>query len=43
MLGYIDEKIYNGSIVPSILLHGIVNFGRDIMLIFSGTILKYYE
>ncbi|MEG0857473.1 MAG: CPBP family intramembrane glutamic endopeptidase [Terrisporobacter sp.] len=34
MLGYIDEKIYNGSIVPSILLHGFVNFGRDIMLIF---------
>lgn len=34
MLGYIDEKIYNGSIVPSILLHGMVNFSRDIMLIF---------
>ena len=34
MLGYIDEKIYNGSIVPSILLHGMVNFARDVMLIF---------
>lgn len=34
MLGYIDEKIYNGSIIPSIVLHGIVNFTRDLMLMF---------
>ena len=35
MLGYIDEKIYNGSIIPSILLHGLVNFGRDMILAFQ--------
>lgn len=32
MLGYIDEKIYNGSIIPSVLLHGVVNFTRDMIL-----------
>ncbi|MGL4911842.1 MAG: CPBP family glutamic-type intramembrane protease [Romboutsia sp.] len=34
ILGYIDEKVYNGSIIPSILLHGIVNFIRDLFFIF---------
>ncbi|MBU3110232.1 CPBP family intramembrane glutamic endopeptidase [Clostridium lacusfryxellense] len=26
MLGYFNEKIFNGSIIPSILLHGLGNF-----------------
>lgn len=26
LLAYLNEKIYNGSIIPSILLHGIGNF-----------------
>lgn len=34
MLGYVDEKIYNGSIIPSILLHGLLNFGRDMICAF---------
>lgn len=34
MLGYVDEKIYNGSIIPSILLHGLLNFGRDMTCAF---------
>ena len=25
MLGYIDEKTFNGSIIPSIILHGLGN------------------
>ena len=34
-LGYINEYIYNGSIIPSIILHGIINFLRDMILAFS--------
>lgn len=34
LLGYIDEKKYNGSIIPSILLHGLVNFVRDMLMAF---------
>lgn len=26
LLGYLDEKLYNGSIFPSVLLHGFGNF-----------------
>lgn len=26
LLGYINEKIYNGSIIPSVILHGLGNF-----------------
>lgn len=26
LLGFLDEKIYNGSIIPSIILHGLGNF-----------------
>ena len=26
LLGFLNEKIYNGSIIPSILLHGLGNF-----------------
>ncbi len=26
LLGYLDEKLYNGSIIPGILLHGFGNF-----------------
>lgn len=35
MLGYMDEKIYNGSIIPGIILHGITNFMRDMILAFA--------
>ena len=35
LLGYIDEKVYNGSIIPSILLHGVINFSRDLLLMFA--------
>lgn len=35
LLGYIDEKVYNGSIIPSILLHGVINFSRDLILMFA--------
>ena len=34
LLGILDEKIYNGSIIPSILLHGLGNFLSNLMVIF---------
>lgn len=34
LLGILDEKIYNGSIVPSILLHGLGNFISNLMIMF---------
>lgn len=36
LLGYLNEKIFNGSIYPSILLHGLGNF-ISTMLIAFGT------
>lgn len=34
LLGVLDEKIYNGSIIPSILLHGLGNFIVNLMVMF---------
>jgi len=35
MLGYLDEKIFNGSIIPSIILHGLGNFLVNMSKAFS--------
>ena len=35
LLGYLNEKIYNGSIIPSIILHGAGNFLGSMMLAFG--------
>lgn len=35
LLGYLNEKIFNGSIVPSILLHGTGNFIASILVAFA--------
>lgn len=35
MLGWLNEKIYNGSILPSILLHGAGNFISTMLVAFS--------
>lgn len=35
LLGYLNEKIFNGSIVPSILLHGTGNFIASMLVAFS--------
>ncbi len=35
ILGYIDEKIFNGSIIPSIILHGLGNFLMNMSKAFS--------
>lgn len=34
LLGYLNEKIFNGSIVPSILLHGTGNFITSMLVAF---------
>ena len=35
LLGYLNEKIFNGSIVPSILLHGTGNFISSMLVAFA--------
>lgn len=35
LLGYLNEKIFNGSIVPSILLHGTGNFIASMLVAFT--------
>ena len=35
MLGYLDENIFNGSIIPSIVLHGLGNFLFNMSKAFS--------
>ncbi len=35
LLAWLDEKIYNGSIVPSILLHGLGNFIGSLRVAFG--------
>lgn len=35
LLGWLNEKIYNGSIIPSILLHGAGNFISSMLIAFS--------
>lgn len=37
LLGWLNEKIYNGSILPSILLHGTGNFITSMLVAFSLT------
>jgi len=34
LLGGLDEIIYNGSIIPSVFLHGLGNFISDLMIMF---------
>lgn len=34
LLGWLNEKIYNGSIIPSILLHGAGNFIASMLIAF---------
>ena len=34
LLGILNEKIYNGSIIPSVFLHGLGNFISNLMVIF---------
>lgn len=34
LLGLLDEKIYNGSIIPSIFLHGLGNFIQNLLVMF---------
>lgn len=35
LLGWLNEKIYNGSIIPSILLHGAGNFIASMLVAFA--------
>lgn len=35
LLGWLDEKIFNGSIIPSILLHGAGNFITSMLIAFK--------
>ncbi len=35
LLGFLNEKIYNGSIIPGIILHGAGNFLSTMMLAFG--------
>lgn len=35
MLSYLNEKVFNGSIIPSILVHGIGNFIFTMVIAFS--------
>lgn len=35
LLGYLNEKIFNGSILPSILLHGTGNFITSMLVAFA--------
>lgn len=34
LLGILNEKIYNGSIIPSVFLHGLGNFISNLMVMF---------
>lgn len=34
LLGMLNEKIYNGSIIPSVLLHGLGNFINNLSIMF---------
>ena len=34
LLGVLDEKVYNGSIIPSVFLHGLGNFISNLNVIF---------
>ncbi len=34
LLGFLNEKIYNGSIIPSIILHGLGNFIASMLVAF---------
>lgn len=34
LLGFLNEKIYNGSIIPSIILHGLGNFLTSMLVAF---------
>ncbi|MPQ33906.1 CPBP family intramembrane metalloprotease [Clostridium estertheticum] len=34
VFGYITEKIYNGSIIPSIMAHALINILSGLLLIF---------
>jgi membrane protease YdiL (CAAX protease family) len=34
LLGWLNEKIFNGSIIPSILLHGAGNFISSMLVAF---------
>jgi membrane protease YdiL (CAAX protease family) len=34
LLGWLNEKIFNGSIIPSILLHGAGNFITSMLVAF---------
>lgn len=34
LLGILNEKIYNGSIIPGVFLHGLGNFISNLMVIF---------
>lgn len=34
LLGVLNEKIYNGSIIPSVFLHGLGNFISNLMVMF---------
>ena len=35
LLGWLNEKVFNGSIIPSILLHGVGNFVSSMLVAFS--------
>lgn len=35
LLGYANEKMFNGSLWPSIMLHGTVDFISNILTIFN--------
>lgn len=35
LLGWLNEKIFNGSIIPSILLHGTGNFITSMLVAFA--------
>ena len=35
LLGWLNEKIFNGSIIPSILLHGGGNFLASMLIAFA--------
>lgn len=35
LLAYLNEKIYNGSIIPSIILHGLGNFITSMLVAFN--------
>lgn len=35
LLGWLNEKIFNGSIIPSVLLHGAGNFIASMLIAFA--------